>query len=176
MIHILSYSEMPRVFIIKKTLEYRKKQSKVLKLILKNPGVRYRQLLRATGLSNGSLSNILRKLENSRSIIVNRTANNRVTAYYPKNINTAELHIIENLRNNIDRRIIQYLLEQDQGNFYDIVNHSKRAPSTISWHLNRLKNGRLLTSTSRNGKPNTYKIINKNSVARILSKRLDTLV
>jgi predicted transcriptional regulator len=168
---------MSSVFIIKRTLEYSKKQSKVLKLILKNPGVRYRQLLRATGLSNGSLSNILRKLENSRSIIVNRTANNRVTAYYPKNINTAELRIIENLRNNIDRRIIQYLLEQGQGNFYDIVNHSKRAPSTISWHLSRLKNGRLITSTSRNGKPpHTYKIINKNSVARILSKHLGTFV
>ncbi|HZA61587.1 MAG TPA: ArsR family transcriptional regulator [Nitrososphaeraceae archaeon] len=74
--------------------------------------------------------------------MVNRTENNRATAYYPKNINATELHIIENLRNNIDRRIVQYLLDQGQSTFYDIVNHSKRAPSTISWHLNRLKNGK----------------------------------
>ena len=38
--------------------------------------------------------------------------------------------------------IVQYLLDQGQSTFYDIVNHSKRAPSTISWHLNRLKNGK----------------------------------
>jgi predicted transcriptional regulator len=167
---------MSKVFSTEKTLEYSKRKSKVLRLILKNPGIRYRQLLRATGLSNGSLSNILRKLENSRSVAVNRTANNRTTAYYPKKINTTEMRITESLRNNIDRRIIQFLLEQGQGNFYDIVNHSKRAPSTISWHLSRLKNGRLISSTSRNGKPYTYKIINKNSVARILSKHTGSLL
>jgi predicted transcriptional regulator len=159
-------------YIIKKTLDYSKRRSRVLGLILRHPGVRYRQLLKITCLSNGSLSRILRKLENSRSVIVNRTGNNRATAYYPKNIDAVELHVIENLGNNIDRRIVQYLLEQDQSTFYDIVNHSKRAPSTISWHLNRLKNGRLITSTSRNGKPRAYKIINKNTVAKILSKHI----
>jgi predicted transcriptional regulator len=162
---------MSGIYKIKKTLDYSKRRSRVLKLILRHPGVRYRQLLRTTGLSNGSLSNILRKLENSSNIIVNRTANNRSTAYYPKNINTNELYIIENLRNNIDRRIVQYLLEQDHSTFYDIVSHSKRAPSTVSWHLNRLRNGKLITSTSRNGKPHAYKIVNKNTVARILSKQ-----
>jgi predicted transcriptional regulator len=101
--------------------------------------------------------------------MVNRTENNRATAYYPKNINATELHIIENLRNNIDRRIVQYLLDQGQSTFYDNINHSKRAPSTISWHLNRL-NRKVVTSASHNGKPQVYKIINKNAVAKIVSK------
>ena len=161
---------MSRVHKIKKTLNYSKKRSRVLGLILRHPGVRYRQLLKNTSISNGSLSYILGKLENSRNITVNRTANNRVTAYYPKNINTTELHIIENLRNNIDRRIVQYLLEQGQGNFYDIVSCTKRSPSTVSWHLNRLRNGKLITSTSRHGKPHAYKVVNKDTVTRILSK------
>ena len=127
---------------LKKTLDYSKRRSRVLELILRHPGVRYRQLLKNTGISNGSLFYILRKLESSRSIMVNRTENNRATAYYPKNINATELHIIENLRNNIDS--VQYLLDQGQSTFYDIVSHSKRAPSTISWHLNRLKNGKVV--------------------------------
>src|ERR687898_3671451 len=126
----------------KKILDYSKRRSRSLGAHPQTPGVRYRQLLKNTGISNGSLSYILRKLESSRSIMVNRTENNRATAYYPKNINATELHIIENLRNNIDRRIVQYLLDQGQSTFYDIVNHSKRVPSTISWHLNRLKNGK----------------------------------
>jgi predicted transcriptional regulator len=161
---------MSGVYTIKKTLDYSKRRSRVLELILRHPGVRYRQLLKNTGISNGSLSYILRKLESSRSIMVNRTENNRATAYYPKNINATELHIIENLRNNIDRRIVQYLLDQGQSTFYDNVNHSKRAPSTISWHLNRLKNGKVVTSASHNGKPQVYKIINKNAVTKIVSK------
>jgi predicted transcriptional regulator len=161
---------------IKKTLEYSKRQPKVLKLILKSPGIRYRQLLRITGLSNGSLSYVLRKLEKSRRIIANRTCNNRATAYYPKSINATELHLIENLRNNIDRRIVQYLLDHEVSTFYDIVNHSKRAPSTISWHLNRLKNRKLITLTSSNSRPKAYKITNKNTVSRILSKHTGALV
>lgn len=153
---------------MRNTLEHIKKQSRIRKLIHKSPGIRYRQLQRATGMSNGSLSYILRKLEGSRRIIVNRASN--ATAYYPKDVKVTELHLIENLRNNIDRSIVEYLLEQGQSTFYDIVNHSKRAPSTISWHLNRLKNNKLVISTYYGGKPQAYKIINKNAVSRILSK------
>lgn len=149
-------------------MEHIKRQSKLRKLIRESPGIRYRQLQRTTGLSNGSLSNVLRKLEGSRRIIVNRSSN--VTAYYPKDIKVTELHLIENLRNNIDRRIVEYLLEQDQSTFYDIVNHSKRAPSTISWHLKRLKKRKLVISAYDGGKPQAYKITNKNAVSRILSK------
>jgi predicted transcriptional regulator len=149
-------------------LEHIKRQSKIHKLIYKSPGIRYRQLQRTTGLPNGSLSYILRELEYSRRIIVERTS--YVTAYYPKETKTAELHLMENLRNNIDRRIVQYLLEQGKSTFYDIVNHSKRAPSTVSWHLNRLRKRKLVTSTSHGGDPQAYKIINKYAVSRILSK------
>src|ERR687896_1109680 len=152
----------------KKTLQYNIRKSKVLEVILRSPGVRYKQLQRITSLPNGSLSYILKKLEGSRCIIVNRS--NYSTAYYPKGIKAAELHLIENLRNNIDRKIMQHILNQGQSTFYDIVNHSKRAPSTISWHLNRLKDRKLIISTYYGGKPQAYKIINKNAVSRILSK------
>src|ERR671912_1797140 len=152
----------------KKTLDYSKRRSRVLELILRHPRVRYRQLLKNTGISNGSLSYILGELESSRSIMVNRTENNRATAYYLKNINATELHIIENLRNNIDRRTVQYLLDQGQSTFYDIVNHSKRAPSTISWHLNRLKDNKLIISTNHHGKPQSYKIVKRDTASRIL--------
>jgi predicted transcriptional regulator len=149
-------------------LEHIKKQSKIHKLIHISPGIRYKQLQRTTGLSSGSLSYVLRKLESSRCIIVNRASN--ATAYYPKAIKATELHLIENLRNNIDRRIVQYLLEQGQSTFYDIVNHSKRAPSTVSWHLNRLKNRKLITSTRHGDEPQAYRIISKDTVSRVLSK------
>ena len=151
-------------------MENKERRSKVLELILKCPGIRFRQLLRLTGLSHGSLSFMLKKLEKSRGIIVNRSSNDRVTSYYPKNIRTKELHIISNLRNNTEKRIVQFLLEQGQSTFNDIVKYTDRAPSTISWHLNKLKNAELITSNNHHGRPRPYKIRNKKSVAKIISK------
>jgi predicted transcriptional regulator len=152
------------------TIKNKKIQSKVLEHIRIDPGVRYRQLLRLTGLSNGSLSYTLKKLEKSRRVIVNRSSNTRVTGYYPENIKTSEVHVLTNLRNHTDRRILQLLLKQGQCTFKDIVKHTERAPSTISWHLDRLKNRRLITVISHHDRPRPYKIINKNNVARIVSK------
>ena len=151
-------------------MKNKERRSKVLELILKSPGIRFRQLLRLTGLSHGSLSFMLKKLEKSRGIIVNRSSNNRVTSYYPKNIKAKELHIISNLRNNTEKRIVQFLLEQGQSTFNDIVKYTDRAPSTISWHLNKLKNAELITSNNHHGRPRPYKIRNKKSVAKIISK------
>ena len=145
-------------------------RSKVLELILKSPGIRYRQLLRLTGLSHGSLSFALKKLENSRGIIVNRTSNNRVTCYYPKNITTTEFHIISNLRNKTQKRIVQFLLKQGQSTFNEIANYINKAPSTTSWHLNKLKNAELITSNNHHGRPHPYKIRNRKSVAKTISK------
>jgi predicted transcriptional regulator len=88
-----------------------KKRSKVLELILKSPGIRYRQLLRLTGISNGSLSFALKKLEKSKDIIVNRSSNNRATGYYPKNITTTEFHIISNLRNKTQKKNCAILIK-----------------------------------------------------------------
>jgi hypothetical protein len=71
---------------------------------------------------------------------------------------------------------VQHLLDQGQSTFYDIVNHSKRAPSTVSWHLNRLRKGKVVTSVSHNDKPQVYKIINKNTVAKIVSKHARAII
>ncbi|CAN5516813.1 hypothetical protein BH18THE2_BH18THE2_22410 [soil metagenome] len=148
----------------------KERRSKVLELVLKNPGIRFRQLIRLTGLSHGSLSFLLKKLEKSRSIIVERSSNNRVTGYYPRNITTTDLRIISNLRTKTQKRIVQLLLKQGQSTFNDIVNYTDRAPSTISWHLNNLKNAKLITLNIYDGRPRPYSIKNKKSIAKIISK------
>ena len=45
---------------------------KIVKYVNEIPGIRYRELLRMTGLSNGVLSYHLRLLDNSGKIRVNR--------------------------------------------------------------------------------------------------------
>ena len=70
------------------------KRSKIMGIILKSHGVRYRQLLRFTGLSNGSLSYILRNLETSKHMVVDRGDCKGTTNYFPKNMRTKEAHVM----------------------------------------------------------------------------------
>jgi predicted transcriptional regulator len=53
-----------------------------------------------------------------------------------------ELHVIANLTNNIDRKIVQSLLKQEKYTFRDIVTPIHKSPSTVSWYLSvRYNNG-----------------------------------
>ena len=113
-------------------------QDKIVKYVNEIPGIRYRELLRMTGLSNGVLSYHLRLLDNSGKIRVNRV-NNRITRYFSYDVSTHESHIIGLLRQETTRKIILYILEHGACGFHDIMIHTRKVPSTISWHLTRLK-------------------------------------
>ena len=110
----------------------------IVKYVNEIPGIRYRELLRMTGLSNGVLSYHLRSLDNSGKIQVNRV-NNRVTRYFSYDVSTHESHIIGLLRQETTRKIILYILEKGTCGFHDIMIHTKKVSSTISWHMTRLK-------------------------------------
>ena len=113
-------------------------QDKIVKYVNEIPGIRYRELLRMTELSNGVLSYHLRLLDNSGKIRVNRV-NNRITRYFSYDVSTHESHIIGLLRQETTRKIILYILEHGACGFHDIMIHTKKVPSTISWHMTRLK-------------------------------------
>ncbi len=72
---------------------YKVRDSKavILKQIDKNPGIRYRELLRLTGLTNGGLEYHLKILERSHKVKVDRHDGRR-TRYYPLNISADESH------------------------------------------------------------------------------------
>ena len=113
-------------------------QDKIVKYVNEIPGIRYRELLRITGISNGVLSYHLNLLENSGKIRVNRV-NNRVTRYFSYDVSPHETYVIGLLRQETSRKIIMYVLEKGTCGFNDIIIHTKKVPSTISWHMARLK-------------------------------------
>ena len=113
-------------------------QDKIVKYVNEIPGIRYRELLRITGISNGVLSYHLNLLENSGKIRVNRV-NTRVTRYFSYDVTLHESYVIGLLRQETTRKIIMYILENGSCGFNDIMIHTKKVPSTISWHLARLK-------------------------------------
>jgi predicted transcriptional regulator len=142
-------------------------KSEILEHIVKNPGVRYRELLRLTGLANGVLSYHLKILEESRRIKVDRNGI-RMTRYYPKNIKTKEFDVIAYIRNSTARQIIQLLLKQGHSTFKDIVKHTNKVPSTVSWHLKRLENVKIISVSHK--KLYVYRIRNKEKVGKIVAR------
>ena len=124
-------------------------QEKIIKCVNERPGIRYRELLRITGVSNGVLSYHLNCLNSSGRVQVHRV-NNRVTRYFSHDVSTIESNSIGLLRQSTTRKIILYILEFEPWGFNDIVKYTKKVPSTVSWHLSRLKNANIIKVRKQN--------------------------
>jgi predicted transcriptional regulator len=118
----------------------------ILKQISETPGIRYRELLRLTGLSNGVLEYHLRILEKTHKVKVDISDGKR-GRYYSIDILAAESNIIGFIRNNVSRQIVTFILQHKLCTFSEILQHIKKAPSTLSWHLKRLSKAAIISVT-----------------------------
>jgi predicted transcriptional regulator len=140
----------------------------ILTQIGETPGIRYRELLRLTGLSNGSLEYHLRILEKTHKVKVDISDGKR-GRYYPIDILADESHILGFIRNNVSRQIVTFILEHELCTFGEILQHIKKAPSTLSWHLKRLSKAAIISVTY--GKEyHLYQVLNNKFVQEILYK------
>ncbi|HET7148121.1 MAG TPA: ArsR family transcriptional regulator [Candidatus Nitrosopolaris sp.] len=140
----------------------------ILEQIAKTPGIRYKELLRSTGLTNGTLEYHLKIFEKLHKVKVDRHDGRR-TRYYPLNISTDESHILGSVRNSVARKIVYFILGYDLCTFGEIVEHIKKAPSTVSWHLKRLSEAGMI-SISYGQEYQLYSIVNSNLVKEVLFK------
>jgi predicted transcriptional regulator len=143
-------------------------ETKLLHYIGENPGIRYRELLRISNISNGVLAYHLTLLEKSYRIKVDRNKNKKMTRYYSNNIPLTETNIIGYIRHDATMQIISFILEKDLCSFNEIVEHTKKAPSTISWHLKRLKEAGIISV--QYGQYHLYQITDREMVAEVLHK------
>ena len=140
----------------------------ILKQIGETPGIGHREILRLTGLSNGALEYHLRILENTHKIKVDISDGKR-GRYYPIDILANESNIIGFIRNNVSRQIVTFILEHELCTFGEILEHIKKAPSTLSWHLKRLSKAAIISVTY--GKEyQLYQVLNSKFVQEILYK------
>jgi predicted transcriptional regulator len=145
-------------------------QNKLIRYINEQPGIRYRELLRLSGLSNGVLTYHITNLEKSRQIIVDRNNKTKTTRYYSNYIPAEETDIIGYIRNNSARQIILFILDHDSCTFNEIIEYTKKAPSTISWHLKRLKAAGVISILYTGHCQHIYKVRDFESVTNVLSK------
>src|SRR5919202_3950332 len=143
-------------------------QNKLIRFINSQPGIRYRELLRVSGLSNGVLTYHITNLEKSGWIVADRNNNNKITRYYPNNIPVEEADIIGHIRNNGARQIILFILDHDSCTFNEIIKYTKKAPSTISWHLKRLKDSGIISVLYNTGRcQQLYKVADFESITSV---------
>lgn len=143
----------------------------LLTRISEEPGIRYRELLRLTRLANGVLTYHLSVLEKSGPIRVDR--NSGATRYFPVSIPEGESQVLGFIRHGPAREIISFMLERDSCTFSEIVDHTGKAPSTISSHLKRLKKAEIIHV--RYGEYQLYNLANRDLIADVLSRYRLTL-
>jgi predicted transcriptional regulator len=126
--------------------------------------------MRLSCLTNGVLTYHIANLEKSGQIIVDRNDNRKITRYYPYDTPIEETSIIGQIRNSAQREIILFILENDSCTFNEIVERTKKAPSTISWRLKRLRDAGLITALYTGPCQRLYKVRDVESVTNVLSK------
>ena len=144
-----------------------------MKQIEQTPGIRYRELLRLTGLVNGVLTYHLAALERANVIKVIRES--RMTRYYPVSVSDQESAILKFIRREPIRQILLFVLEHDMCTFNEIVDHTQKAPSTVSSHLMRLREAGVILI--RHGEYHQlYRVAESELVADVLSKYTTSFV
>lgn len=141
--------------------------SKLIAVIEKNPGIKFREIMRATYMKNGVLSHYLRRLETSGTIQVKRES--KETRYFPLHISENEKEIIKSLRRETPRRILHTLMVNGELKFNEIVKNVSKAPSTVSLYISQLVDAEIVGVTITEHKHKFY-IKDKSSVDQMIEQ------
>jgi predicted transcriptional regulator len=148
-------------------------RGEIYDFIIKNPGIRYRELIRLMGVSNGVLTYHLGILEKFGEIRVERMSNKRVTRYFTVNIPKEDSNIICCFKSKVIRNIVFFVTNNDLCTFTEIVDHIGKAPSTISWHVKKLREAGILRMIHGNDRI-LYSITDKATINRVLLEYHET--
>ena len=114
------------------------RSSQITQLIEKNPGIKFREIMRKTGMKNGVLGYYASKLEKEGVVKVERKPGQ--TRFFPPSVADSDILMIKNLRQETPRQIIVALLKYEILSFSELVKNVKKSPSTVSLYLTQLKN------------------------------------
>ena len=102
----------------------------VLEIIEKNPGIRFNEIMRISNIRNGTLSHYVKKLQEEKSIELERTP--RVTRLYPAGIPEKEAKICKYLTMDSQKKMILFLLKKKTATSQEIREFIQKSPSVVS--------------------------------------------
>ncbi|MDE1762883.1 MAG: winged helix-turn-helix transcriptional regulator [Thaumarchaeota archaeon] len=116
----------------------------IINVIEKNPGIKFREMMRETGMKNGVLGYYASKLEREGAVKIERSPGQ--TRFYPPGISDDDMLLIKNLRQETPRQILAALFQQDAMSFGEIVEKTRKSPATVSFYLSQVTKDNIVDS------------------------------
>lgn len=135
----------------------------ILEKIKNSPGIRYRELARATGIPNSTLGYYIKKLEKNQAISISRIS--KSCRFFASELSDFERLVIVMLRGKHTCKII-LALEKEESTFSALVERLETHPSTISTSLKKLISAGLVENIGKN----RFAIKNKGAITEIINQ------
>ena len=139
----------------------------IISEIKTNPGIRYRELMKQIGVTNGVMSYYLRKLEQNESVWVERTP--RVARFYSYDLSEDEAKLVKRLRQETPKKILVELVQNDQLTFKELVAEIGKSPATTSFYLSQLVQDDIV-ATSKSDFVKVYSNVERKRIANIIEE------
>lgn len=128
----------------------------IYKHILKNPGLHERELARQLNVALSTIDYHLYYLK-KKELIITKTDGHYTQYYASGKVGEKDKKLLAVLRQKAPRKIIIFLLLNNLSFHRDICNHLRLAPSTTSFHLNKLVDLEFINRSER-GRETLYAI------------------
>ena len=163
------------------------KEKKILELtsrkqiyhtVKKHAGCHFREMERISKLPTGSVKYHLDYL--TKHGLINQVKEGNNLRYFPRDFNSENTKLMGLLRRESIRKILLFILIHSNCNHEQIVDYAKLSPSTVSWHLRKLEESKIIGFV-RKGRNTYYNIlISKEEIINLLityqESFLDSLV
>ena len=139
----------------------------IIQVIEKNPGIKFREIMRETGMKNGVLGYYAAKLEREGSVKIERSPGQ--TRFYPPGVSDEDILLIKNLRQETPKQILTVLLQHKTLSFSEIVDKIQKSPATVSLYLSQVTKDNIVESSLVNFKKK-YHIRDIEKIRSIIDK------
>jgi len=143
----------------------------IIDIIGRNPGIRFRDLLRHTKMSSGTLTYHLAILEENGNIKVDHQKTPR---YYPLEIKNEDMIIIRYLGKKISQQIILLLLDKKELSFQTIRQITNYSYSAISSILTKLIQEKIIHVEFEKNKK-IYRLNNEYYLRNLIQKHMENI-
>lgn len=137
-------------------------------IIVKSPGLHFREIQRRTKMATGQLTYHLNFLQ-KKSLIKTLSDREYLRYYADMQISDKEKRVLELVRQKSVRHILLYLLEYKNCNHKQLVKSLDLSPSTISWHIKKLVDSKIVNKEVV-GRNSFYSINDSELVKKTLVK------
>ena len=161
------------MILIRKIEENMDRKRSVLDIVEKNPGIRFNEIMRISNIRNGTLSHYVKKLEEEKTIQLERSP--RVTRLYPAGIDPHEAKICKYLTMETQKNIILFLLMKKVATAVEIRNMLKKSPSVISVNLSDLFKEKIIEK-QYDIPSNKYSLKNPDEIRGIMKEYYPTVL